>query len=125
MDKEKRNQLRAESDRIIMNRMGVFQIRNKVNGKILLGASSHPENKMEWIKKDLNQGKYYLRSLQEDWRQYGEKNFAFEVIDRLEPIEGQSMADAALELEVMLELWLEKLQPYGDRGYNRKPGRGN
>jgi len=122
MDKEKRNQLRAESDKILMARMGVFQLKNNINGKILLGSSSNPESKMGRIRMELNDGSYFNRSLQEDWRQYGEESFTFELLDRLEPVEGQSLADSALELEVMLELWLEKLQPYGEKGYNRIRG---
>ena len=119
MDKEKRNQLRSKCDLIQMTRMGVFQIKNNVNGKILLGSGSAPESKMGRIRIELNNNSYFNRSLQEDWLKYGEDNFTFAVIDRLDPIEGQSLADSLVELEVMLELWLEKLGPYGEKGYNR------
>jgi hypothetical protein len=99
--------------------MGVFQVKNNVNGKILLGSGSAPESKMGRIRIELNNNSYFNRSLQEDWLKYGAENFEFTIIDRLEPIEGQSLADSLVELEVMLELWLEKLAPYGEKGYNR------
>ncbi len=43
--------------------------------------------------------------------------FAFEILDEITPKEGRDYRE---ELALLEELWLEKSQPYGDRGYNEK-----
>lgn len=42
--------------------------------------------------------------------------FTYEV---LEEKEADEVTDMRWELKQMEKLWLEKLQPYGDRGYNK------
>ena len=48
----------------------------------------------------------------------------FEELDRIKPFE-EIKSDASElknykdEVDALLELWLEKLQPYGDKGYNK------
>jgi len=51
------------------------------------------------------------------------RSFAFEVLDELSATEGAGH-DYRSELAFLEELWLERLQPYGERGYNvRKKGK--
>jgi hypothetical protein len=62
----------------------------------------------------------FNRELQQDLEQYGAKCFEFSVLAVLAPPGPEVDADralAALELQ-----WLEKLQPFGDRGYNSEKG---
>jgi hypothetical protein len=46
----------------------------------------------------------------------GSNNFAFEIMDEL-PARGGDV-DYRAELDALENLWLEKLQPFGERGYN-------
>ncbi|MBO9599778.1 MAG: GIY-YIG nuclease family protein, partial [Cohnella sp.] len=62
--------------------------------------------------------------LKEDWGRYGGNAFVFEVLDTIRPREEQLNDPSELlpykdEVETLLDLWLEKLQPYGERGYNK------
>ena len=48
----------------------------------------------------------------------GEDSFTYQVIEEKEVTED---TDTRWELRQMEKAWLEKLQPYGDRGYNKPP----
>jgi hypothetical protein len=99
--------------------MGVYQIRNLVNGKILVGSSKNLNGKSNSYIFQLNSGSHMNSTLQKDFNEFGEKNFLFEIVDRLEPMEEQGY-DYTNDLKELEKLWLEKLQPYGEKGYNKK-----
>jgi hypothetical protein len=63
-------------------------------------------------------GSHQNRDLQKDYNEYGADKFLFEVIDQLEPSDKspEAMRDDLAALE---GLWLEKLQPFGERGYHK------
>src|SRR5262245_31616834 len=101
--------------------MGVYQIRNIVNEKVLIGASLNLPGIFNRHKSQLKAGNHQNGSLQAEWNEFGGESFAFEILDELTPKEGRDIQE---ELAFLEELWLEKEQPYGDRGYNvRKKGR--
>jgi group I intron endonuclease len=101
--------------------MGVYQIRNVVNEKILIGASIDLSGILNRHKFQLKMGNHPNGALQSEWNEFGGENFAFEILDEITPKEGR---DHREELAFLEDLWLEKSQPYGDRGYNeRKKGR--
>ncbi len=60
------------------------------------------------------------RAIQRDWEEYGAECFVFEVLESVDPTD-EKVLDLSEELRVLEELWLEKLQPYGERGYNPAP----
>jgi group I intron endonuclease len=99
--------------------MGIYQIRNLVNGKLLIGNSKNLNGKLNSHKFQLNSGVHINPELQKEYNQYGEENFVFEIVDKLDPKEdpAYNYDDDLITLE---ELWLEKLEPYGEKGYNRK-----
>lgn len=99
--------------------MGVYKITNLANGKIFLESSKNLNAIFNRNLFQLRGGLHVSQGLQQDFKRYGESNFAFEVVDRLEPKEGQGY-DYSRDLKALEEIWLEKLQPYGDRGYNDK-----
>jgi len=96
---------------------GLFQIRNKVNGKVLLGSSLNLEGPLNGHKFMLQIGRHQNDALQKDWNQFGADKFAFEI---LEEVKVKDDPDFNLEDELTLleQIWLEKLQPFGERGYN-------
>lgn len=99
--------------------MGVFQIRNKVNGKILIDSSTNMNAKWNRHRLQLGVGNNWLTDLQNDWKKYGEENFVFEVLSTLEEKIGGD-ADYKNELALLEEMILEEKQPYGEKGYNTK-----
>jgi group I intron endonuclease len=99
--------------------MGVYQIRNLVNEKVLVGASPNLPGIINRHKFALEMGKHANAALQADWNEFGADKFAFEILDEISPIEGANH-DYREDLNSLEELWLEKLAPYGAKGYNEK-----
>jgi hypothetical protein len=63
-------------------------------------------------------GRFANSQLQKDWKELGSEAFTYEVLEKKEADE---VTDKRWELKQMEKQWLEKLQPYGDRGYNKPP----
>ena len=99
--------------------MGIYQISNLVNGKIFIGSSKNLHGKFNSYKFQLKIGSHMNRELQKDYTHFGEENFSFKVVDYLEPKEDPDY-DYTEDLTVLEEMWLEKLQPYDEKGYNKK-----
>ncbi|OPH47147.1 LuxR family transcriptional regulator [Paenibacillus ferrarius] len=115
MDKSKRKELQEEFKQI-KTYMGVIQIMNKISGKIYVDSYPNLKNKWMTIQMQLDSGRFANAQLQNDWKELGAEAFAFEV---LEEKETDDVADIKWELKQMEKLWLDELQPYGDKGYNR------
>ncbi|GFO58383.1 hypothetical protein GMST_07080 [Geomonas silvestris] len=96
---------------------GVYQIRNKANGKLFIDSSTNLEGARNSRLFQLKMGSVvFNEALKQELQQFGAENFDFEVLEVLKPVqpgeqEGRLLAD--LELR-----WLEKLRPFGERGYN-------
>jgi len=99
-------------------RMGIFQIKNLVNGKIFIGRGLNVQGIINSAKFQLAHGSHINSELQKDYKHFGEQNFSFEVIDYLDPKEDPDY-DYSRDLASLEEIWIEKLEPYGDRGYNK------
>ena len=57
------------------------------------------------------------KSLQADWNEFGAGRFAFEIVEQLNaPSDPQF--DLKKELSFMEDMWLARLRPFGERGYN-------
>jgi len=99
--------------------MGVYVIKNLINGNIFIGKNKNIQGRINRHKFELEHGFDEIKELQEDYNQHGLQNFSFEILDRLELKEDPAY-DYKEDLIVLEELWLEKLQPFGERGYNIK-----
>lgn len=97
--------------------MGVYQIKNLVTGKVFIGSSKNLPGKINGQKFQLNLGSHTHEELQKDYTQVGETNFLFEVLDYLEPKEDKNY-DYTEDLEVLKEMWIEKLDTKMPNGYN-------
>ena len=95
--------------------IGVFLIRNNLNDKVFLAAGVDLHGLINRHKFQLTNGSHANKQLQADWNELGSSSFAFEIVDEANPIAG---ADPRAEVETLEKLWLEKLQPFGERGYN-------
>lgn len=116
IDRKKLKQQYKESHRP----MGVYAIRNRDNGLIFVGSSVNlPAIFNRWRMQLNTNSQVKYPALQDDWRRLGSEAFEFEVLEELEPDEtpGWTPQD---DLQVLEELWLEKLEPFGERGYNRR-----
>jgi hypothetical protein len=98
--------------------MGVFLIRNNASDKVFVGTSLDLPGIINRHKFQLGAGVHANQALQADWNELGAENFAFEIVDELTPRAGEAV-DYRAELEALEDLWLERLRPFNERGYNR------
>ncbi|HET7462010.1 MAG TPA: GIY-YIG nuclease family protein [Longimicrobium sp.] len=104
--------------------IGIFQVRNTANGKILVGASTDLPAILNRHRAQLRLGAHPNRALREDAKAFGFGAFAFEVLDTL-TLPDDPAYDPAADLRTLEGMWLEKLSPFGERGYNgRAPSTG-
>jgi hypothetical protein len=114
------NKKQAKLDYILSHRqMGVFQIRNLINDKIYITSSVDVPGYINRTRFQLNSNSHPSRSLQKEWSEHGDENFAFEILEEVEPRE-QPDYNYRADVDFLEDLWLDKEQPYGDRGYNLK-----
>ncbi|AKG34194.1 GIY-YIG nuclease family protein [Paenibacillus durus] len=123
LDKQKKKEL-ASAYAQSFRPMGVYQIRNVKNGKILVLGSmdlTGAKNRLEFLQQtNINN----INELKQDWKEYGGDSFVFEELDQIKPREEilndiSELNEYQEEVDALLELWIEKLQPFGDKGYNK------
>lgn len=102
--------------------MGVFRVSNTVNGKIFIGTSVDLPAMLNRQQSQLRMGGHPNKELQKDWNELGPDAFEFEVLDTFTPPEAPNY-NPKDDLKALEDLWLDKLSPYGERGYNIKPRR--
>ena len=117
MDKNRRREL-MEAYKQMKVYMGVYQIKNNENSKVLIGTSSNLKNRWLTLRMQLEAKRHPNAGLQKDWNYFGPENFTYEVIEQKEC---KDIVNINWELENMEKAWLEKLQPYDDKGYNKHP----
>jgi len=98
--------------------MGIVRVRNLKDGRCYLMASADTRGAINSLRFQLKMGAFATSpELARDWKELGEESFVIEVIDELKPVEDPEH-DYRADLQVLEELWLDKLKPYGDRGYH-------
>lgn len=100
-------------------KMGVFQIKNNVNGKIFIGSSL--DLKAIWFaqKLQLNNGMHQNCELQKDWKAFGADHFSYEIIDEISQ-KDDSLIDYKKEIKALEDMIIEEIQPFGEKGYHIK-----
>ena len=96
---------------------GVFQVKNTKNGKVLLGSSLNLEGPLNGHKFMLTIGRHRNEALQKEWNEYGPDAFVFEILEVVKVRDDPSF-NLDDELTLLEQIWVEKLQPFGERGYN-------
>ena len=115
------NKTRKELNREYLERVkpsGVFQVKNLANGKVLLGSSLNLDGSLNKHRFMLKIGSHTNKALQADWNEFGAQQFVFEVLEEVQRRDDPSF-NLSDELVLLEMIWLEKLQPVGERGYNR------
>ncbi len=98
---------------------GVFQIENKMNGKILIGSSMDLKAIWNRQKAQLKFGNHPNEKLQNDWNNLGEEAFEYKIIAEAKEKKDEEI-DFKKEIKELEELYTEELQPYEKKGYNKK-----
>ena len=96
---------------------GVFQVKNAANDKVLLGSSLNLEGPLNRHRFMLRIGSHTNKALQRDWDEFGPESFVFEILEVVQVKEDPNF-NLNDELTLLEQIWLEELQPFGDRGYN-------
>jgi group I intron endonuclease len=96
---------------------GVFQVKNVKNGKVLLGSSLNLEGSLNKHRFMLRIGSHTNKALQKDWDEFGADQFIFEILEEVKIVDSPNF-NLKDELTLLEQIWLEKLQPIGERGYN-------
>jgi group I intron endonuclease len=97
---------------------GVFQIKNTANGKVLLGSSLNLEGVWNGHKFQLTAGVHRNELLQKEWNEFGSDKFVFEILEMVK-VKDDPNFNLEDELTLLEQIWLEKLDPFGEKGYNR------
>jgi group I intron endonuclease len=98
--------------------MGVYQIKNKRNEKLFIGSTKNLPGKINSHKFQLKNGLHTNKEMQKEFNEIGEEGFSFDILDRLEPREDVNY-DYTEELKTLEAMWIEKLQPFNEKGYNK------
>jgi len=100
-------------------KMGVFQIRNKINDKLFIGSSMDLTAIWHAQKLQLDFGMHQNTMLQDDWKEFGSENFVYEIIEEIKYSEDKPV-NYEKEIKTLEELIIEELQPFENKGYNKK-----
>ena len=113
MDYKKELKLKAKEEK---TSYGIYQIKNRVNGKVLIGSTPNFKT-LNGITFSLKNGMCTNKELQADWDAYGKEQFEFVELEVVDEKKWKGTSKKRI-LEKLLEKWLEELQPYGENGYN-------
>ena len=96
---------------------GVFQVKNIANGKVLLGSSLNLDGPLNGHRFMLKIGSHRNKVLQQEWNEYGPDKFIFEILEVVK-VKDEPNFNLSDELTLLEEIWLERLKPFGEQGYN-------
>ena len=96
--------------------MGVFQIRNLTNNKILIDNSVDMLSKWNRHRMELNFGGHRNLALQKDWSEKGEDNFVFEVLSELKS-KDEEVVNYNKELKTLQQMVIEEMNISDERIY--------
>jgi hypothetical protein len=98
--------------------MGIVQVRNVKNNRVFLMASANTTGTINSIRFQLKMGNFLPSpALAQDWKEMGEQGFVIEILDELKPVDDLAH-DYQDDLKALETMWLEKLKPFGERGYH-------
>ncbi|MBK8164994.1 MAG: metalloregulator ArsR/SmtB family transcription factor [bacterium] len=98
---------------------GVYGVRNRESGRLLLGSSVNLHGPLNRHRSELRNGSHRCAELQADWNRLGEEAFTFEILDRVpDALEGLERDAALRQLE---QKWLAACPPGDQASYNSSP----
>jgi len=99
--------------------MGVFKLRNLSNNKIFMGSSTDLKAAWPSLKLQLDMGIHSNDELQKDWTTLGASNFVYEIVEEMKE-DPEKKLNYEKEVKILEEMIVQELQPFGEKGYNRK-----
>jgi group I intron endonuclease len=96
---------------------GVYQVKNLANSRVLLGSSLNLEGPLNRHRFMLKINSHPNKELQKDWNELGPDQFLFEILEVVQ-VQDNPNFNLKDELTLLEQIWLEKLEPFGERGYN-------
>lgn len=87
---------------------GVYKIEHKASGRCYVGSAVCFKKRWKIHRDQLEAGNHHNKSLLNAWRKYGSSAFVFGMLERCPK-------NILLQKE---QHWLDKLEPFGRRGYN-------
>jgi hypothetical protein len=100
-------------------KIGVFQIRNAINNKIYIDSSIDLMAIWNRQRFQLNLGSHRNSDLQNDWIEFGEDKFKYEILEEIEQKDDATI-DYNKEVKILEEMYIEELKPFDDKGYNKR-----
>ena len=89
--------------------MGIMIVQNKINNKYILIPTQNLKGMINRVRFQLSSGGHPNGELQNEWNEFGEGNFNFEILEVLEYDKDESKTDYSEELSIMEIMWAEKL----------------
>jgi len=106
-----RKELKEEYKKM-KSQMGVFQIKNRINNRILVDHSTDMPAKWNRHKSELNFGSHQNKLLLKDWIEFGEINFEYEVLAELKEND-QEGVNYRKELKLLQKMVEEEMESPG------------
>ncbi|HNW35903.1 MAG TPA: GIY-YIG nuclease family protein [Candidatus Ozemobacteraceae bacterium] len=116
MDTTRRKELKKAAKEAIPA-MGVFQIRNTANGRLLIGSSMNLKSSSNSFQMKLSFFSNHNTLLKADLVNCGPAAFKFEILETIDA-EKIEMADWPSTVRSLEKKWKSELHPYGEKGYN-------
>lgn len=117
MEKNRKKEL-AREYKEMKKYYGVIQIKNEGNGKIFIDTVPNTKNRWLVYQMSLNANRMINKHLQAEWNQFGSEAFVYSVLWQKD---NADIKDMKYELKKLKKEWLLKLEPFGDKGYNKPP----
>ena len=111
-----RKKLLKEEYKEIKTEAGIYQIRNIHNQKVYVDSTRNLKTLNGKVFM-LKTGTSFIAKMQKDLTEFGSEAFVLEVLEVLEKKE-DAYFDEKDALKKLKAKWLDKLQPFGERGYN-------
>ena len=90
----------------------IYMIINVINGKFYIGSAWDYKRRISQHKSELRHNRHANSYLQRSWNKFGEEAFEFEILEEFEAKDRE-------EKFLKEQLYMDILQPYGERGYNQ------
>ena len=90
---------------------GVFKITNTITGNYMLNHAIDLQGSQNLFDFSVATGSCVNTKVQKDWKEFGGKAFAFEVLEEIEINEDQSLKEFKEDLKALEQLWRERLDP--------------
>lgn len=100
--------------------MGIFWIHSKVSNKYFIDVSQNLKGKMNSTKFQLDAGAHPNQELQSEWKKSGPEQFKIEILEQLKYDKDESKTDYTEELEILMFVWMEKLNAQELVMFNKK-----